>query len=948
MDNIPLYNSAVLAIYVDLIKVKYPFVNVDKLYEYANITPYEIEDRGHWFTQKQVDRFHEFLAINTGNSEIAREAGRFGVESKSFSLIRQYTAGFITPSMAYWMMGKIASTLGRHITFDVKIITANKVEIIATPKAGMREKLFQCENRIGLFEGLAKLFTKKYPTIEHTDCIHQGNASCNYIISWQKTPLLIWKIISRYLLLLGVIASTILLFFVPLHLWFTYSLDIALIIIVSLLISEKITNKDLNKSIENQQSISDQLMKQFNIRYNELTLIKEIGEAISNILDPNELLNFISEALQKRLQFNRGMIMLANPEKTKLIYAAGYGYDEKEENFLENTGFNLTNPNSKGIFYLAYRDQKPFLISNINEIKTDISTRSSKFIKDLGIKGFICVPIVYKGKSEGILAVDNSVSNDQPTQSDLSLLMGIAPQIGISLNNALAHKKLLESEQRYRNLTANSPDIIYGLNKHGTFTYVNPAWKEVLGHDVSDLLGKSFLDFVREEDRQAFTDILKKIISDKIILRDYNFIMLNKKGLSRHVTLTGAPDFNSDGSVIGVVGTLKDITKLRSMENQLIQASKMEAVGTLTAGIAHDFNNIIQAIMGYNQLLLSEKLGDEQKILYSSSIEELTNRSIELVRQLLLFSKKIEPHSKIININEEIKSINNLLVNSISKMIEMKINLSDDVSLINADSAQIGQIIMNLVINARDAIKDNGIITINTCNLELLKDTNISDLNIPAGKYLELSVADNGSGIDNEIMQRIFEPFFTTKETGKGTGLGLAVVYGVVQKHHGYIYCKSELNKGTTFHILFPVSKADRKPIIIEPQPKQSPTGTETILLVDDEKSILETGRDTLSLYGYKLLTAENGEQATEIYLANQKNINLVILDLIMPRKGGRKYLIDLMAINPRVKVLMTSGYASSQQVEELLSIGAAGFINKPYRTEDLLTSIRKIIDNIS
>ena len=200
-----------------------------------------------------------------------------------------------------------------------------------------------------------------------------------------------------------------------------------------------------------------------------------------------------------------------------------------------------------------------------------------------------------------------------------------------------------------------------------------------------------------------------------------------------------------------------------------------------------------------------------------------------------------------------------------------------------------------------------------------------------------------------EVMQHIFEPFFTTKEVSKGTGLGLAVVYGIVKSHNGFIYCESQLEKGTTFNILFPaLTNARIRKDIKTPQLQQIQTGTETILLVDDEKSILDTCQETLSFYGYKVLTAESGEQAGEVYQAQQENIQLVVLDLNMPGKGGKKCLSDLIAINPQAKVLITSGYSSSQQVEELIKIGAAGFISKPYRHEDLLSNIRKIIDDAS
>jgi PAS domain S-box-containing protein len=945
MNNVPLYNSTLLASYMDLIEENYPYVDVPNLLKEANISPFELADKGHWLTQEQVDLFYECLVRATGNSQIAREAGRYVVTSKSSSMIRQYAAGFVTPAVAYWMFEKISSTLSKHATFKIHYLASNKVEIITTAKANVDEKPYQCENRIGLFEALIKFFTDEYPHVDHPECIHKGGACCRYIISWKITSSIIWKLVSNYSALLGIILLSILSAFLPFRSWIICFLIASLLSTASLLVSQILANRDLRKSVRGQQDVGDQLMHQFNIRYNEISLIKEIGEAASGILDPHDLLIFITEALQKHLRFNRGMIMLANTERTKLVYTSGYGYPPYEEALLRNTNFNLTNPESKGVFYLAFHNQKPFLINSIQDVERDLSQRSSGFAKEFNVDAFICVPIIYEGKSEGVLAVDTTDEKSIPTQSDLSLLTGIAQQIGISLNNAISHKKLKESEERFRNLSNSSPDIIYQLDHEGRIKYVNPAWEEILGHEKKELEGRHLSYFLNKESHTEFNETIQSILQDKLRVRDKYFTILNSNGLRCHITMTGAPDYDSEGNVIGIVGTIKDISKLRGMEAQLLQASKMEAVGTLAGGIAHDFNNIIQAIMGYNELMISSRHGDEPDMRFLNNIGKLLTRSSELVRQLLLFSRKVEPIAKTININEEIKSIHSLLIKSISKMIEIKTDLSENIFPIKADANQIGQIIMNLVINARDAMGDSGIITIRTANMVLHEETMIDGLHINPGAYIQLSVLDAGCGMEPDLMKRVFEPFFTTKGPGKGTGLGLSVVHGIVKNHNGFIYCESEPDKGTTFHIILPASIAGVEPQKVKELTKPNTYGTEMILLVDDEKSILETVRDTLNLFGYRVETAENGEQALEAYSRLKDEIDLVILDLIMPGCGGKKCLDDLREINHNVKVLMTSGYSNKQQTEDLTLAGAAGFIHKPYRPEDLLSTIREIID---
>lgn len=947
MKDNPLYNSLVIKTYLEYLEIAYPDLNFKELLEYAGIANYEVDDWGHWLTQSQINRFHEYVNRVTGNPDFAKQAGRHIASPKSSvsNIMRQSVAGLLSPAMAYWTIEKISQNLSRHFIIKSRDVAENTIELIATTNPGVKEEPFQCENRIGMFEAVAQVFTGKYATIEHPECMHRGDPHCRYLIHWDLPKSMFWKRIGSYAVLASVLASFVFFYFLSVHQWLIATLSASSISLAILLFGSLLRNKEMAANLKQQGKTSNDVIDQINLRYNESQLIKEIGEAITSILDQQELFNFITEALHKRLSFERSMVMLANPEKTKLVYCAGHGYTPQEAALSENLEFSLTNPLSKGYFYQAFVNQKPFLVDSTEQFEANLSEKSNKLIREMGIKSFICVPIVFKGNTEGVLAVDISNVKAKTTQSDVSLLVGVAQQIGISLNNARTHKKILESEERFRNLSDNSPDIIYQLDHTGKIKYVNPAWEEILGHPKAALEGKYLSDFLRHEDQNVFTEVFQGILDTQLRVRDKYFTIANVKGMPRQITLSAAPDRDEEGNVIGLVGTIKDISALRSMEAQLLQASKMEAVGTLTGGIAHDFNNIIQAIMGYNQLMISGRLGNEADLPYLNSIGELITRSRELVRQLLLFSKKTEPLAKVVNINEEIKGIHSLLIKSIPKMIEIKTDLCENIFPINADATQIGQIIMNLVINARDAIGDIGIITIKTGNLILNETTIIGGSPVSPGRYVQLSVTDTGCGIEPDLVKQIFEPFFTTKGPGKGTGLGLAVVQGVIKNHSGFISCDSKPDQGTTFHIILPASSEQSAPAEEPEQPKQNAYGTERFLLVDDEKSILETVKDTLMLFGYRVVTAGSGEEALDIYTRQKNEIDMVILDLIMPGSGGKKCLQDLQKVNPNVKVLMTSGYSSSQQTEELTLAGASGFIHKPYRPEDLLNNIRQILD---
>jgi len=945
MDK-PLYNSIVVKNYLEYLKNEYPDMNFRQLLDYAEISEYEVEDSGHWLTQIQINRFHEYLIRKTGNRNISRLAGQYTASPKAngFAVMRRFVAAFLSPAIAYWALEKLSRSLTRHATLQSRNLTGNKMELVITPQAGIKEESFQCENRLGVFEAVAQIFTGRYAIVEHPECLHKGSTRCRYIVSWESPKSLLWRKTGYYVLTASALAFFPFLFFFPLIDGLIAALSSVLLATGILLGGAMIRNREMAEHLIQQGKISEEFNEQINLRYNESLLIREIGESASSILNTTALLTFITERLHARLLFERSMILLANPEKTGLHYSAGHGFTPHEEALLRNIHFDLTRPESRGYFYQAYIHQKPVILEKDDLSQADLPGKNYALIRDLGVKSFICVPIVYEKKTEGILAVDISEQSSRPAQSIVSLLIGIAQHIGVSLNNAAANKKIHENEQRFFNLSENAADIIYQLDVEGILRYVNPAWEDILGHQKADVEGRAIFEFLSQEDRMASKKLFRQILRDKLRIRDRYLTIFNSRGLPRQILLSGAPDIDAAGKIIGIIGSMKDITRLRSLEAQLLQASRMEAMGTLTGGIVHDFNNIIQAIMGYNQLMMAGRLGHEEDLPYLTNMGELIARSRELVRQLLLFSKEVEPSSRVVNINEEIKSIRNLLSKSIPRMIEIRTDLSEDIFPVSADSTQIGQIIMNLVLNAGDAIDESGVINIRTDNLVVCEKTIIGGFQIKPGSYVELSVADTGCGMDDDMMKRIFEPFFTTKEPGKGTGLGLAVVHGIVKNHNGYIFCESKPRRGATFHIIFPATSGGIREAIPQ-QVRQNIYGTEKILLVDDEKGILETVRDTLQLYGYRVVTAESGEEAVHAYIQRKDEFDLVILDLIMPGGGGKKCLQDLLQINPSVKVLISSGYAGIVQTHDLALAGAAGFINKPYQPEDLFFSIRKILD---
>ncbi|UCF57449.1 MAG: GAF domain-containing protein, partial [Deltaproteobacteria bacterium] len=448
----PLYNSRLIKNYVEYIKEFHPDVDTNSILSYAWIKTYELEDQGHWFSQWQVDRFHELLRKKTADPNISRKVGRYAASSKASSVVKQYALGFMTPGAAYWLAEKIAPHLTRASVLNTKKLGPNRIEVSAIPNPGVFMKPYQCDNLMGQLEALSKLFTNKFAKIEHPTCIHRGGDLCLYIVTWEKTPSFLWARIRNYILFLGLLACGTLHFFIPFFAWIASIFFFTSLVVGASLYAEHLKNDELAKNIESQRDAAKLLLDEINLRYNNAQLVKEVGQATAMFLDTQKLLTSVMEAMKKRLDFDRGGIWLANKEKTRLVYHMGYGYDPGLEEVLRKTHFHLDNPQARGVAVQAFKSQRPFLVNDVAEIEKDLSERSVKFVKRVGAQSFICAPIVYERESLGILFIDNIKSKRPLSQSDMSLLMGIAPQIAISIHNAMSYQELQESKEREQNL----------------------------------------------------------------------------------------------------------------------------------------------------------------------------------------------------------------------------------------------------------------------------------------------------------------------------------------------------------------------------------------------------------------------------------------------------------------------------------------------------------------
>lgn len=510
-----------------------------------------------------------------------------------------------------------------------------------------------------------------------------------------------------------------------------------------------------------------------------------------------------------------------------------------------------------------------------------------------------------------------------------------------------AIEALRASEEKYRTVLEANPDPVVVYDIEGKVVYFNPAFTRVFGWSLGERLGRKMDILVPEENWPETEMMIDRVLAGEsfsgIETRRYT-----KEGKIIPVSVSGAILRDMDGNPLGSVINLRDISKQKNLESQLQHAQKMEAVGTLAGGIAHDFNNLLQAIQGYTELLLMRKKEGESGFRELQEVIRAAKRGAELTQQLLTFSRKVESKRKPLDLNREVGELWELLERTIPKMIEVEFKLADNLKLINADSVQLKQLLMNLAVNAKDAMPEGGKLLIETQNVTLDQEFCKRYAEVKPGEYALLSISDTGHGMDKETLEHIFDPFYTTKEVGKGTGLGLAIVYGIVKNHEGYIMCYSRPRTGTSFRIYLPAVDSETESVHMTDSQDSDPfalRGNETILLVDDEEFIRELGVDVLGQAGYKVLTASDGEQALSLYRQERGRIDLVILDLIMPGMGGTKCLEELLKIDPQTQILIASGYSPDASTKDSLETGARGFIIKPYDTKRLLELVRSILD---
>ncbi len=521
-------------------------------------------------------------------------------------------------------------------------------------------------------------------------------------------------------------------------------------------------------------------------------------------------------------------------------------------------------------------------------------------------------------------------------------------ELRLTVRRALEH---YDSERRFQALLENSSEAVALFDVEGNILYAGPSISRILGYTSKEFIGRRAYDLVHPDDRallmKQFAD-LAQLKCSKISNTLHRF--QHQDGSWRW--MEGA--FNNlldEPGVQAILANYHDITArkqseeaLHRSEEQLRQSQKMESIGTLAGGVAHDFNNLLTIILINTQLALAKFEPGSTVHNRLLEVKETVDRASDLARQLLAFSRRQPLERKIINFNETVGGVVKMLQRIIGEHLELRLNTSTEVSSVFADPAQIQQVLMNLAVNARDAMPSGGQLTIETHNVDLNEDYCREHPIAKPGKYVQIVVSDNGVGMDAETKERIFEPFFTTKEVGKGTGLGLAIVYGIVKQHGGHIEVESELGRGTTFKVYLPVDEKAVEEVSGDLQPVLQ-GGTETILLAEDRENLRELARDVLVELGYEVMMAKDGAEAVEVYAANRDRIDLVLLDVVMPSMGGHEAYQKIRSLGSNIPHIFMTGY--DEKIEQNLAVDPVGaaLLYKPFSVEVLGRKVREVLD---
>jgi len=693
-----------------------------------------------------------------------------------------------------------------------------------------------------------------------------------------------------------------------------------------------------------------QLYEEAKRRQSEAELIAALAREISGSLEMDAVLERVTEVAREMLACDLATIALREPdsEGARIRYRNGWRHA-------------LIAPLSiipgRGLGGRVLATGRPFRTADYPD--------DPRFSKDYthaltaeGIVANLGVPILIGGRVEGVLYAARREARPF-TDCDEAALERLASQASTAIANAqlfarekaararaeASEQALRESEERFRSVVENASDLITVLTADGVIEYESPSLERLLGWDPEELIGKQLMDYVHPDDVTLLSQAFARRLADPVAINPPVEFRVRARDGSWHVLAVTSRVSRSERGAVTLVATSRDVTERRALEDQLRQAHRLESIGRLAGGVAHDFNNLLTVIGGRAHLLLTRLRRDDPTRRDVELIKKTSARAAELTHQLLAFSRRQVLQPKLLNLNDVVTGLEGILQRLIGEHIELVTSLAPGPATVKADPGQLEQVVMNLALNARDAMPTGGRLTIETARATLGAPGPVSVEAVEAGSYVLLMVSDTGVGMDEAIRSHIFEPFFTTKDVGQGTGLGLATVYGIVRQSGGHITARSEPGRGSTFTIYLPEVRDEAIVHVPSQALEDAPRGVETILLVEDEAEVRDLARDILELAGYRVLEAASPEEAERICRDLTSPIHVLLTDVVMPRMSGRQLAERLAEARPAIRVLYMSGYTDDAIVHHGVLGQGSAFLPKPFTPADLARKVREALD---
>ncbi|MEA1867352.1 MAG: ATP-binding protein [Thermodesulfobacteriota bacterium] len=866
-----------------------------------------LSDLNNWISSSLMILIWERARMILGDEDAAYKIG--------FNSVLKQHLGYIQKIIIY-AFGNPSKGIKQLQRINDHFNKTKKVQLLSSSRNGSVVRLVWakgiplsrdfCSFNKGVYEAIPTIWGIPPARLEETKCFFSGDEYCEYHLQWE-TQNRIRDIYHRI--------------FTP---WKIF--------------------QDSRKELERDKEILRdkynqvyQLNQDLQRKVDQLTTLQESGTAILSTLKMEELLDMILKRLLEVAHLDRAGIFLFDEDKDSLILIHAVGVEPDALSDLKEYQIPLAKRNN--IIARTARGKRSVLIKDVKKM---FLNPQNPLLLRLKPKAFVLVPMTVRGRLIGIMLGDNQNDRDFVTEIDKNFLTSFANQIAMALENANLYRKLEDSERKYREIVENVNEGIWILDGNGTIRFSNCHLGDMLGYE--NLVDHSVYSLVNEEGKKIFLRVLMENMRGRTAKEE--IVLQRKSGDPVSVLISSVP-IMTDDQYGGCLAMLTDLTDKKRIESRLLQAQKLESIGTMAGGIAHDFNNILTGILGYINLL-KLKTGEESDIRrYADIIERSSLRAADLVTKLLAFSRDSRPGPSLASaVNEIVQETLELMKSSLPENIETGFSLQENLPLIKCDPTQVQQAILNICLNALDAMPDGGRLLVATIEVGYKKiRARCPDFIVHPGHYVCVSISDTGIGIDPEVRDRIFDPFFTTKEVGKGSGLGLAMAYGIVKSSEGCIHVKSENGQGTTFELFFPVTESAPE-LAEKPKKNQALAGSETILVVDDEEIVRDLTLEILSAYGYNVLLAQDGLEAIHVYKAFGHTIDLVLMDMIMPRMGGKEAYEKLKEINSDIKVLFCSGYGSDHQVCEELRESGLSYSSKPFTADELVRKVRQVLNH--